>query len=461
MARRTNGAARLAAGLFGLGLCSCSVIDDYSWRAVDYNREAAQAQQQVLLLNVIRASLRRPMQFTSLQTVTGSANVTGSVNGGAQRVDNTPLVARFPGLTPGNTNSALNRIITGNVTGNVNMGGSATFTVPILDTQEFYRGILTPIPLQAFDYYLQQGYPAELLFDLMVLKVEVTRLDDGSCRKFTFQNSVRNDLEFGQFHAFIDYMVGSGLMAERVNSVRAVGPPILQPTVRPRNVEETAKVLDAYSRASSAGLDIRQIGRGENARYRVQKRSSIFRFCFAMPGGTASDWIGSPNSTIFCGHFNRRGSVLLASDDGAGPEGARECVPHGRGARTLGGDEGAERDYDSRSQGVNEGGVSEFRGIRLAPELLRRIDRLQAAAVAHGAPEDALFDTRHFAGGIVSFKVYTRSTEGILYYLGEITRRRLFPEFGDAPRTIQVKTGLRYSTFPLDDCNDAENAGSR
>ena len=463
MSRRTNAAARLAAGLFGLTLGGCSVIDDYSWRAVDFNREAEQAQQQVLLLNIIRASLRRPMQFTSLQTVTGSANVTGSINGGANQVVNTPLISRF-GLTPANTSTVLSRILTGNVTGNVNMGGSATFTVPILDTQEFYRGILTPIPLQAFDYYLQQGYPAELLFDLLVLKVEVTRLDDGSCHKFTFQNSVRNDLEFGQFQTFIDYMIGSGLMAERVNSIRPYGPAIPQSGVGPQSAEETAKVLEAYSKASTAGLDIRQEGKGENARYRMQKRSSIFRFCFATPSGTPSDWLGSANSTMFCGHFNRRaaGAGASAGDDGGAQEGAGECVPRARTARarTGAGEGGGETDYDSRSQGVNEGGVSEFRGIRLAPEFLRRMDRLQGPARAQGTPEDALFDTRHFAGGIVSFKVYTRSTEGILYYLGEVMRRRLFTEFGDQPRTIQVKTGLRYGTFPLNECHDSENGGS-
>src|SRR5262249_48903470 len=54
----------------------------------------------------------------------------------------------------------------------------------------------------------------------------------------------------------------------------------------------------------------------------------------------------------------------------------------------------------------------------------------------------------------------TRSTEGILYYLGEITRRRLFTEFGDISRTIQVKTGLRYGTLPESECDDHENGAS-
>src|SRR5262249_38811867 len=104
-------------------------------------------------------------------------------------------------------------------------------------------------------------------------------------------------------------------------------------------------------------------------------------------------------------------------------------------------------------------GVSEFRGIRLAPEFLQRIDRLQRAVLAErpDLPEDALFPVRAFAGGQVSFRFYTRSTEGILYYLGEITRRRLFTEFGGASRTAQIKTGLRYGTIPATTCNDLEN----
>jgi hypothetical protein len=125
-------------------------------------------------------------------------------------------------------------------------------------------------------------------------------------------------------------------------------------------------------------------------------------------------------------------------------------------------DADGEQDYDTRSQGVHADGVSEFRGIRLAPEFLRRMDRMQRELLERkpGIPDDALFRSVDFAGGRVSFKVYTRSTEGILYYLGEITRRRLFTEFGDVPRTVQVKTGLRPGTIPLSECNDLENGAS-
>jgi hypothetical protein len=470
MGRRFGRVARVAALLAAPGLFGCAVVDNYSWRAVDYNKEAEQAQEEVLLLNIIRASLRRPMQFTALQSVTGSASVAGSLNAGAAGTRQTPFLSLFPSFfntppTGVSTNAAISRIATSNISGNASLSGSATFTVPVLDTQEFYQGILTPIPLQSFDYYLQQNFPPQVLFDLFVLKIEVTRLDDGSCRKFTFQNSVRDDLQFGQFQAFIDYLIGSGLSTERVSAITPYGPPIPSPTSGSATHEDTAKILDAYSRVSAAGLDIRQEGSGANATYRVQKKNNVFRFCFAYPGGTPSDWIGRPNSSMFCGHFNRRLQARLADSQS---EGGLECVPRRGGTRptaVAGSQDGArapDDDYDSRSQGLHESGVSEFRGIRLSPEFVKRIDRLQQAALEKnpGLPDDALFKAASFANGLVSFKVYTRSTEGILYYLGEITRRRLFTEFGDTSRTIQVKTQQRYGTFPLSECDNAENGAS-
>jgi hypothetical protein len=468
MLRAIRRSTCIAALLSAFALSGCAVVDHYSMRAVDYNKEAEQAQESVLLLNIIRASLRRPMQFTSLSSITGNANVSGSLQGGGVSTQQVPFLSQFPSVfSPNppvgtNTNSAITRINTGNVTGNVAMSGGATFTVPVLDTQEFYQGILTPIPLQAFDYYLQQGFPPELLFDLFVNKIEVIRLDDGTCRKFTFQNSVRNELQFGQFQAFIDYLIGSGLSAERINSVTPYGPPIPQPSAAPTSAAETAQILDAYSKVSAAGLDIRQEGRGENARYRVQKRNSVFRFCFAHPTGMPADWIGQPTSSMFCGQFNRRlqARVTESQSDGGGECTPRRLIP--RAPKTEDGAEGERENMDSRSQGLPDGGVSEFRGIRLAPQFLNRIDLFQREMTANrpNTPPELLFPSAAFANGMVSFKVYTRSTEGILYYLGEVIRKHLFTEFGDPSRVTQVKTSIRHGTLPLSECDDRANGGS-
>src|SRR5262245_43536148 len=85
--------------LVSLALVGCAVVDRFSDRAVVYNLQAEDSQQQALLLNIVRAALRRPMQFTTLQSITGTASASGSINGGVTHVNQTPLISLF-GLVP-------------------------------------------------------------------------------------------------------------------------------------------------------------------------------------------------------------------------------------------------------------------------------------------------------------------------------------------------------------------------
>ncbi len=151
---------RLTAPLLVSALVGCSVVDDFSGRAVDFNMQAEQVQEQTMLLNVVRASMRRPMQFTGLQSITGNASISGN---GSLSFPFGPPAHRPP------------KTLSPDVLGlGGTLSGGPTFIVPVLDTQEFYEGILNPISLQIFDYYLEQGCPVEVLFDLFVSKVVVT-----------------------------------------------------------------------------------------------------------------------------------------------------------------------------------------------------------------------------------------------------------------------------------------------
>src|ERR1700686_5160953 len=155
MLRHVYRTACVAALLLTHGLSGCSVVDKFAGRAVEFNLEAEQAQEQALLLNIIRASMRRPMQFTSLQSITGTASASANVNGTYAAAQQLPLISMF-NIIPGNVNTAISRIATEGGGPSASMSGGPTFVVPVLDTQEFYQGILAPIPLQVFDYYLQQ-----------------------------------------------------------------------------------------------------------------------------------------------------------------------------------------------------------------------------------------------------------------------------------------------------------------
>src|SRR5262245_28346208 len=178
----------MGVALAALLLAGCAIVDKYADRAVDYNLQAEKTQQTNLLLNIVRASLRRPMQFTGLTSITGTASASGTVGGGYTNQHQTPSIVDFLGV-PNATNiasSAIGRVVTGTGTASGTMSGGPTFTVPVLDTQEFYQGILQPLSPTIIDYYVKQGYQLSLLFNLFVASVEVIATDSRACERFTF-----------------------------------------------------------------------------------------------------------------------------------------------------------------------------------------------------------------------------------------------------------------------------------
>src|SRR5262249_60849925 len=139
-------------------------------------------------------------------------------------------------------------------------------------------------------------------------------------------------VHFVQSDTLSAYLIGSGPPAGRINSTTPYGPPTPHPGGGPASAEETAKVVEAYSKASSAGLDIRQERRGNNLAYRLQKKSSTLRLCFAHPGGAAADWLARPNSPMFCGQFNQGRPQAPPEGAPAGRTGERRPRAGGGGA---------------------------------------------------------------------------------------------------------------------------------
>ena len=164
--------------LFG----SCTAVDEFSPRAVTYNLAAERAQNQTVLLNVVRSALRRPMQFTTVQSVTGTASESGTVQ----------LTLPFGNRAPLNPNNL-------QLTGTAN--GGPSFAVAVLDTQEFYQGITQPISGKLLDFLLTEGYPRSLVFYLLTNRIDLV---DSQGRSKQFQNYVGYDDEFGKFQKTMD-----------------------------------------------------------------------------------------------------------------------------------------------------------------------------------------------------------------------------------------------------------------
>ena len=169
-------------------LASCAAVDEFSPRAITYNLASERAQNQALLLNVVRSYLRRPMQFTTVQSITGTASESGNIQ----------LTLPFGSHTSMNPNSL-------QLTGTAS--GGPSFAVAVLDTQEFYQGITQPIKPQIIDYLLGEGYPKSLIFYLLTNEIDLVP-ENGQSLKL--RNYVADDAEFGQFQKTMDLLIRWG-----------------------------------------------------------------------------------------------------------------------------------------------------------------------------------------------------------------------------------------------------------
>jgi hypothetical protein len=432
--------------LVAAALSGCSVVDDFSGRAVDFNLQAEQVQEQSLLLNIVRASLRRPMQFTGLQSITGTASISGG----------STLSAPF-GEAMHRPKGAVSPDVFG-LSGTIS--GGPSFVVPVLDTQEFYEGILAPISLQVFDYYLQQGFPKEVLFDLFVSKVVVTQRADGNCVETPFNNSVNDDAEFDQFQAIVDMLFAAGLSTEHVETASTVGPPISAKSLTPSGNgdvgAQAAALIRAYADAANAGLKFTKGQGAQKDTYRLEKNATTYRFCFADPGPTARSLLGNIDPTLFCGHSRDRADA-----------GADEARPPGGGCLIAASQSGAGAANASNPEGTAPGspdaGGSATLSFSFNQKLVQTLDqRLNTAASGPmGAEYAQHVSAEQILPGAVSVTMQIRSTEGILYYLGEVTRRHLYPDasLDGRPRVIQVPTRVPGGAMPRTACADPANSG--
>jgi hypothetical protein len=194
-----------------IGLAGCTVADLYSGRATVYNVESEQAHDQGVLLNIVRASLRRPRQFTIVQKITGQAQASGGLH----------LNVPFGPYVTGNPNTAM---IEGSAS------GGPSFDVATLETSDFFKGILQPIPAQLIDLYFHGEFPRDVLLNLFFEKIVMRRYDrecgttnhEPRC-EITFQNYPGRDVQLELFQALAGYLINLGLSTEAIAAPKKAG----------------------------------------------------------------------------------------------------------------------------------------------------------------------------------------------------------------------------------------------
>jgi hypothetical protein len=153
----------LVACMLATALQGCAIIDRADPRHDTINRAAANARNESILLNIVRASHDVPLNFVAFSRVSGSQSAQANVGLPAFGVGSLPLVT-----------SVQKQLVFGSSVFNANTNINNSFDIGILESKEFYSGLLTPVDLATLNYFSRQGYSRQLLFWLFVESIRET-----------------------------------------------------------------------------------------------------------------------------------------------------------------------------------------------------------------------------------------------------------------------------------------------
>jgi hypothetical protein len=140
--------------------------------ATSYNLAIEQTQNEMLLLNVVRAMNHRPMYVTDASKVTGTVKLDLSLGSQVptERTKDNKLT-----ITPA-----------------IDYSTSPAMDVNLLNSQDFMNGFLKPTTQEVFAYYWDREWPSELLLYLMALRVDVYGRSKANKDKWSLQCSLHN-----------------------------------------------------------------------------------------------------------------------------------------------------------------------------------------------------------------------------------------------------------------------------
>ena len=170
-------------GLSVAGLLNGCTIPRYNMATstTEYNLVVEKAQNEMLLLNIVRASKRRPMYFTSFSKLTGSMSYefqTGGIS-----------------IPFGKIGTGLNGSYS--IAPSVRYSNNPLFDLAVQDSKEFTNGIMMPVPMSIIEYYYKQGWSPYMLLHLFIERIEI-KDEEGNLLE-EFDNDPEDRKKFDEF----------------------------------------------------------------------------------------------------------------------------------------------------------------------------------------------------------------------------------------------------------------------
>jgi hypothetical protein len=170
-----------------LGCAACEYAPDMLDRTVAYNRTVANSTNQVLLLNVVRASERLPTYYTRLEGDASSLAVTPNASlslplANARSFENDVNTSPTGAVTSGTTKGITSLASLAGAFG-LQASESNLITLQTLDDQKYQNGMMTPVPLKSIQSFQDEGYQRDLLFTMFFSSIAIsnrlmTSMDD-------------------------------------------------------------------------------------------------------------------------------------------------------------------------------------------------------------------------------------------------------------------------------------------
>jgi hypothetical protein len=204
------GLSRLAlASMLALSAASCAYNDYVDNRVARYDISAERARDEMILTNIIRASLAEPLAFVQLGQVTG-VNTTSTTIGLPSLVLGPSLPTSAARTVQAQSVFGADAGTSGFTANSGTISGSTTFNVTPSESKDFYRGLRTTVEPDTLAFFTQQGIARELLFYLFTDKI----IEE----KGGVVHQLRNDPldpNFKYFQHYVELAMDYGLSSEQ------------------------------------------------------------------------------------------------------------------------------------------------------------------------------------------------------------------------------------------------------
>lgn len=218
-----------------VALCGCSAAPIIGFHAADYRQTEATAGDSQLLLNILRAKDDLPIHFADLAIIHGSIQLTAGSS----------ATIPFANLAGSMTPSSLSPTLGAQT--------QPTFDVSTLDTQDFTRGMLTPVDPNIIKQLFDQGIDPRIIMILFFSELR-------DLKGHVFLNNTACDPngglhpERGCYYQFYDYLTQiDALFTAKKGQLHANVYVTLRPSGGPLSGDWTLKdTLDPLSKIDAA-----------------------------------------------------------------------------------------------------------------------------------------------------------------------------------------------------------------